>query len=188
MGISVSVGDPSLDDLIAAAQAAVSDDSVAMAAILGRFEGMALAIARDLTSSRSLQQDSAQGARLGLVQAVRSHKAGRPGFPSYAKRYMRGAALRTLMSMQNPERVVDPIDYAWPDLPRDAAAYNTLEIVDLMKVLTFEQQAVARAHYIADLSFTDIAVRLEVSRAAVTQRFATIHRTLRPVIEGALAA
>ncbi|PKQ30560.1 MAG: hypothetical protein CVT62_13190 [Actinobacteria bacterium HGW-Actinobacteria-2] len=188
MGISVSGVNPSLNDLIASAQASVTDDSAAMAIILERFEDTALAIARHLTSDSSLRQDAAQGARLGLVRAVRTHKAGTPGFPSYAKRYMKGAALRTLMAMQAPESAVDPMTYAWPDQPRDAATNSTFELVDLMKVMTSEQQDVARAHYLADLSFTEIAVQLNISKPAVTQRFATIHRALRTVMEGARAA
>ena len=189
MGVLYLATDESLDNLVAAAQAAATDDTTAMAVILNRFEGLACSIARALTSDWSLQQDAAQGARLGLVTAVRSHKAGTPGFPSYAKRYMRGSALRTLMAMSAVETWVDPADYEWLErAPRDTAPETTFEVIDLIAVLTPEQQVIAKAHYVGDVSFGDIASKLSISKPAVTQRFATIHRALRPVAEGALAA
>lgn len=189
MGVLHLATDVSLDNLVTAAQAAASDDSAAMDAILRRFEGKALAIARSLTTNRSLQQDAAQGARLGLVQAVRSHTVGTPGFPSYAARYMKGAALRTLMAMLGDEVTIDPADYAWLEKPaRDGAADTTFEVLDMLSVLTPTQQAVAKAFYVDDVSVTDIASLLSISKPAVTQRFATIHRALRPVAESAVAA
>lgn len=189
MGVLYLATDESLDALVAAAQAAATDDTAAMAALLGRFEGLALSIARSLTSDWSLQQDAAQGARLGLVRAVRSHRLGTPGFPTYAKRYMKGAALRTLMAMLGTETSVDPVDCKWLEQPqRDAAPDTTAEVIDLITVLTPEQQIITKAHYIGDVSFGDIAGSLGISKPAVSQRFATIYRALRPVAEGALAA
>lgn len=188
MGVLYVATDESLDDLVAAAQAAAIDDTAAMAAILGRFEGLALTIARSLTSDWSLQQDAAQGARLGLVRAVRSHRLGTPGFPAYAKRYMKGAALRTLTAMLGTETSIDPADYEWLEKPRDAAPDTATEVIDLIVVLTPEQQVITKAHYIADATFGDIARALNISRPAVSQRFATIYGALRPVLEGVLAA
>ena len=189
MGVLYLATDESLDHLVAAAQAAAADDTAAMAAILNRFEGLALSIAHSLTRNRSLQQDAAQGARMGLVRAVRSHKLGTPGFPAYARRYMKGTALRTLTAMLGTETSVDPADYEWLEQPqRDAAPETTAEVIDLIAVLTPEQQAIAKAYYIDDVSFGDIARTLGVSKPAISQRFATIHRALRPVVEGALAA
>jgi RNA polymerase sigma factor (sigma-70 family) len=189
MGVSYLAADESLDNLVAAAQAAATDDTPTMAAILARFEGLALSIARSLTSSWSLQQDAAQGARLGLVQAVRSHQAGTAGFPAYAKRYMKGAALRTLRATLGAETSVDPADYEWLEQPqRDTAPEMTADLIDLIAVLTPEQQIITKAHYIGDVSFRDIAHALGVSKPAISQRFTTIYRALRPVAEGALAA
>lgn len=189
MGVLYLATDESLENLLAAAQAAATDDTAAMAAVLERFEGLALSIARSLTRDWTLQQDAAQGARLGLVRAVRSHRAGTPGFPAYAKRYMKGAARRSLTAMLGSETSVDPADYEWLEQPqRDAAPDTTAEVIDLIAVLTPEQQLITKAHYIGDVSFGDIAASLGISKPAVSQRFATIHRALRPVAEGALAA
>lgn len=189
MGVLYLTTDESLDNLVATAQAAATDDTAAMAAILGRFDDLALSIARSLTSDWSLQQDAAQGARLGLVRAARSHRVGTPGFPTYAKRYMKGAALRTLTAMLGTETSVDPADYEWLERPqRDAVPETTVEVVDLITVLTPEQQIITKAHYIGDVTFGGIARALGISKPAVSQRFATIHRALLPVVEGALAA
>lgn len=189
MGVLYLATDESLDNLVAAAQAAATDDTAAMDAIQRRFEPLALSIARSLTSNWSLQQDAAQGARLGLVRAVRSHRAGTPGFPAYAKRYMKGGALRTLKAMLATEISVDPADYKWLEQPqRDAAPETTAEVIDLISVLTPEQQVITKAHYIGDVSFGDIARSLGISTPAISQRFTTIYRALRPVAEGAQVA
>lgn len=190
MGVFYWATDAPLDDLIIAAQAEASDDSSAMDAILSRFKPLVLSIGRSLTRDWSYQDDAAQGARLGLVKAVRGHKVGTHGFPAYAKRYMYGSALRQLQAMQSSDTCVDPMDFDWADtVPRDAAPPDTtFEVVDLVSVLTPEQQAVTVAYYIDDLRLDDIAVVLNISKPAVSQRLNTIHRTLRPVVEMAVAA
>lgn len=189
MGVLYLATDESLDNLVAAAQAAAADDTAAMAEILTRFDGAAWAIARSLTSNWCLQQDAAQGARLGLVKAVRSHNLGTPGFPAYAKRYMRGAALRTVLAMQGKERCVDPQEYVWPDMAsRDAASDTTFEVIDLLAVLSPEQQAITKAHYVDDARLSDVARDMGISVPAVSQRLATVNRALRTVVEEALAA
>jgi RNA polymerase sigma factor (sigma-70 family) len=189
MGVLYLATDESLDNLVAAAQAAATDDTAAMAAILTRFEGAAWAIARSLTSNWCLQQDAAQGARLGLVKAVRSHNLGTLGFPAYAKRYMRGTALRTVLAVQGEERCVDPQEYVWPDAaPRDAAPDTTFEVIDLIAVLSPEQQAITKAHYVDDARLSDVARDMGISVPAASQRLVTIHRALRTVVEEALAA
>jgi DNA-directed RNA polymerase specialized sigma24 family protein len=124
-----------------------------------------------------------------LVKAVRAHKIGTLGFPAYAKRYMRGSAARTVMAMQSNETSFDPADYAWADTaPRDAVSDMTVEVIDLISVLTPEQQVVTVAYYVADLRLDDIAAELRISKPAVSQRLGTIHQTLRPVVELAVAA
>jgi RNA polymerase sigma factor (sigma-70 family) len=189
MGVLYPATNESLDNLVAAAQAGATDDTAAMAAILTRFEGAAQAIARSLTSDWCLQQDAAQGARLGLVKAVRSHNLGTPGFPAYAKRYMRGAALRTVLAAQSEDRCFDPQEYDWPDpAPSDAAPDTTAEVIDLIAVLSPEQQAITKAHYVDDARLSDVARDMGISVSAVSQRLATIHRALRSVVEEALAA
>jgi RNA polymerase sigma factor (sigma-70 family) len=189
MGFFCTLSELSLDDLVAAAQANSADDTEEMAEILRRFDGAVWSVARSYTADADLRNDAAQAARLGLVKAVRAHKLGTAGFTTYAWRYMKGEALRTIKSMQIQETVVDPTAYAWPDQPpRDAAPNTNFEVLDLMAALTPEQQTIAEAHYIGDVSFKDIAAQLGISRPAVTQRFTIIHRNLRTVVEGALAA
>jgi DNA-directed RNA polymerase specialized sigma subunit len=92
VGVFYWATDEPLDNLVAAAQAAEHDNTAAMAAILDRFEPLVWATARSVTRDWSFQDDAAQGARIGLVKAVRAHKIGTLGFPAYAKRYMRGSA------------------------------------------------------------------------------------------------
>jgi RNA polymerase sigma factor (sigma-70 family) len=189
MGVLHPAADESLDNLVAAAKAAATDDTAAMAAILIRFDNAVWATARSLTSNWCLQQDAVQGARLGLIKAVRSHNIGTPGFPAYAKRYMRGAALRTVLAMQGKEHSVDPQEYAWPDATSwDAAPDTTFEVIDLVAALNPEQQAITKAHYIDDARLSDIARDMGITVPAVSQRLATIHRALRPIVEEALAA
>lgn len=189
MGVLYFSSDDPLDDVIAAAQADTADDTAAMAEILRRFEGAVVNIARSITADWSLQQDATQGARLGLVKAVRAHNLGTPGFPSYARRFMKGAALRMLASVSTEEVLLDPQDPGWEDqTPDDAPANMAFEVIDLVKTLTPEQQAVTVAYYVADRRLDDLAIDLGISKPAVSQRLSTIHRALRPVVEEALAA
>ncbi len=189
MGLSYALSELSLDDLVAAAQAKSADDTEEMAEVLRRFDGAVRTIACSQTADVDLRQDAAQAARLGLVKAVRAHNLGTAGFTTYAWRYMKGEALRAAKSMRTRESAVDPTEYGWPDRPpADAALDTTFEVLDLLAVLTPEQRRIAQAHYIADLSYKDIAALLQISRPAVTQRFTVIHRSLRSAVEGALAA
>jgi RNA polymerase sigma factor (sigma-70 family) len=189
VGVLYFSSDDPLDDVIAAAQTETADDTAAMAEILRRFEGAVVNIAQSVTADRSLQQDAAQGARLGLVKAVRAHSLSTPGFPSYARRFMKGAALRMLASMSTNEALLDPRDLGREDqTPDDAPANMAFEVIDLVKTLTPEQQAVTVAYYVADRRLHDLAIDLGISKPAVSQRLSTIHRALRPVVEKALAA
>jgi RNA polymerase sigma factor (sigma-70 family) len=189
MGVLYLLDDQSLDDLITAAQANATDDTVAMAAILRRFEGAVRAVARSVTTDWHLQQDAAQGARLGLVKAVRAHTPRTPGFTTYAWRYMKGAAIRLVATMRSDEITTDPQEPGWTDEPpEDVPVHTTVEVVDLIGVLKPEQQAVAVAYYVMDLRLNDIAASLGISKPAVSQRLSTIRRALRPVVAEALAA
>lgn len=188
MGVLQLPSDLSLDDLVVAAQ--TTDDSAAMAEILMRFEVAATAIGRSLTTDFHLQQDAAQGARIGLVKAVRRHRAGTPGFPAYAIRYMKGGARRIVAAMRaSQETCADPLEPGWQDeLPREAPLAPTCEVVDLLSVLRAEQRALVIAHYVEGMLLTEIADAMHVSRSAVTQRMRTIHRVLRPFVVEAVAA
>jgi len=189
MGLFYTLSEISLDDLVAAAQAQAADDTEEMAEILRRFDGAIMKIARSCTTDAHLLHDAAQGARLALVKAVRAHTLGTAGFTTYAWRFMKGAALREVTSLQTPEIVNDPTKAVWLDQPeRDAVSDPTFEVIDLLNVLAPEQQMVAKAHYIGGVPFKDIAEHLHISKPAVTQRFTVIHRTLRIAVEGALAA
>lgn len=188
MGVFISATDPSLDSQISAAQSTEVDDTAAMAVLLSRFEGLAISIAHSLTSDWSLQQDAAQGARLGLVKAVRSHTVGTPGFPSYAARYMRGEARRTLMATSARESFIEPSDYELLNVSHVQSSGTTFELIDLISVLRPEQQAITKAHYIDGAGLGDLAGALGISKPAVCQRLATIHRALRGIAEAAVAA
>jgi len=188
MGALHSATVESLDDLVAAAQQA-GHGTAAMAVILRRFEGLAISIARSLTTDLDLQEDAAQGARIGLLRAVRAHNVGTPGFPAFAKRYMKGAALRAIVAMHSDELSMDPQKSDWQrEAPRETAAQTDVELIDLISVLRPEQQMIVRSYYVEDARLADIAADLGVSVPAVSQRLATIHRALRPTVEGALAA
>jgi RNA polymerase sigma factor (sigma-70 family) len=189
MGVFCFTGDESLEDLISVAQADPADDTAAMGEILRRYEGIVLAVARSVTGDLYLQQDAAQGARLGLVKAVRAHTLGTPGFASYAWKFMRGAARRLVISMGTEDVSTDPLAPVEEDgKPTVATIDTTFELVDLVKVLSPEQQGVALAYYGADLRVAEIAQHLGISKPAVSQRLSTIHRALRPVFEEAMAA
>lgn len=189
MGFFYALSELSLDDLVARAQANHADDTDEMAEVLRRFDGAIMRIARSCATDHHLRHDAAQAARLALVKAVRAHTLGTAGFTTYAWRYMKGAAIREVASLQGPEIAKDPTERAWLEQrDREAVADNTFEVIDLMNVLSPEQQRVAKAHYLDGVAFSEIAAQLHISRPAVTQRFAVIHRALRTAVEGALAA
>jgi RNA polymerase sigma factor (sigma-70 family) len=194
MGVLYSPGDRSLDDLIAAAQADPADDTTTMAEILSRFEGAILATANSVATEWNVRQDAAQGARLGLVKAVRNHTPGTVGFKSYACRYMRTEAIRTVRAMAGaaPPSYEDALvrsgrsrgrRHNWTE-PEPQAF--TLESVSTM--LDPVQRAIVRDRYVHDRPVADIARDLGVSVPAISQRLKTIHKVLRPVALAAVAA
>lgn len=193
MGVLYSPSDRSLDDLIAAAQADPADDTTAMTEILSRFEGAVLATANSVTTEWNVRQDAAQGARLGLVKAVRNHTPGTVGFKSYARRYMRTEAIRTVQAMAGAAPTSDEDAlvrsersrgrrYNWTELEPQAF---TVESVSTM--LDPVQRAIVRDRYIHDRPVADIARDLGVSVPAISQRLKTIHKVLRPVALAAVA-
>lgn len=189
MGVLFSATDESLEEQVAAAQALPHDNTAAMAVVLKRFEGKSRSIARSLTNDWSRRDDAAQGARIGLVKAVRKHKLGRSGFPSYAEYYMRGEARRALAATWTREAYVDPADYETLISPSATHTLNTTaEVTDLIVGLQPQQQAIVKAIYISDAGLGDIASALGISKPAVSQRLSTIYRNLRPVAVLAVAA
>jgi RNA polymerase sigma factor (sigma-70 family) len=198
MGVLLSPSDSSLDDLIFAAQAEASDDTDAMAAILSRFDRDITFIANTSASEWNLSQDAAQGARMGLVKAVRAHTLGTAGFRSYANRYMRSEARRAVDAMTSEDIARDPDLLLLPapeerpgvlrqrDLPDQPA--RPMDFDAIVSVLSVEQQSVARDRYVAGRTVADIAAGLGISAPAVSQRLSTIHNVLRSVVLEAVAA
>jgi RNA polymerase sigma factor (sigma-70 family) len=199
MGVFYPPSDLSLDDLITAAQAAAGDDTAAMAAILRRFERDIVIIANQAAADWHLRQDAQQGARLGLIKAVRAHTPGTDGFVTYARRYMRCEARRTVEHMSGHEIPRDPDVLHAPqptDRPgvlrqRDLAVAESappFEFETVIAGLAPAQQTVARRRYAEDRTVADIAAGLGVSVPAVSQRLKTIHAALRPILVEAVAA
>jgi RNA polymerase sigma factor (sigma-70 family) len=198
MGVSFPTSSTSLDDLIAAAQADPADDTVAMAEILRRFDGTTWAIANNATSEWNLRQDAAQGARLGLVRAVRAHTPGIEGFTSYARLYMKGEARRAVESMRTVEIACDPNVLLKPPAPArpgvirqrnvQVDVQELFEFETVLDVLTAEQRDIVCDRYLGGRTVTDIARGLGISVPAVSQRLKTIHKVLRPAVLKAVAA
>ena len=67
MGVLHVLSEPSLDQLIATAQADPADDTVVMNDIIRRFEPLVQTISRSRSADPHVQHDLAQEARLGLV-------------------------------------------------------------------------------------------------------------------------
>jgi RNA polymerase sigma factor (sigma-70 family) len=199
MGFLYPPSEPSLDDLIEAAQADPADNSPAMAEILSRFS-CAIAFAANTTATEwNLRQDAAQGARLGLVKAVRNHTPGLSGFKTYARLYMKSEARRTVDTMTSVEVSRDPGVLLEPTASerrpgvirqRELPVEETVafKIEDIIGVLAPTQQSVVRDRYVHDRSVADIAGDLGVSPPAISQRLQTIHKALRPLLVEAVAA
>jgi DNA-directed RNA polymerase specialized sigma subunit len=194
MGAFVTPVDPSLDDLIGAAQADPADNSAAMAEILRRFAGLITATANSVTDEWNARQDAAQGARLGLVKAVRKHKLGIAGFTNYALRYMRTEAVRTSMAMTSNgrlpfrdlgERSMRPGVRRPVRTPLEPKAFT---IESISPCLDPVQAAILSDRYVRDRELSEIARELGVSVPAISQRLKTIHRILMPVLAEVMAA
>jgi RNA polymerase sigma factor (sigma-70 family) len=194
MGDFLSPSDSPLDDLIRAAQADPADTSAAMAQILDRFAGMIAATANSVTAEWNARQDAAQGARLGLVKAVRKHALGTAGFITYARRYMRTEAVRISMAMTSngpepnqdvPERTVRPAVRRQTWTAPEPKAF-TIESISCL--LDPTQAAILSDRYVHDREMSDIARELGVSVPAISQRLKTIHKVLIPVLAKAVAA
>lgn len=194
MGVFYASSDQSLDDLIQAAQADPADDSTAMAAILDRFAGAITATANSVTAEWHARQDAAQGARLGLVKAVRKHTIGTAGFSAYARRYMRTEAVRTCaaMSAKAPSLADDGHELpVRPGVRRQtwlAAEPKAFTIDSVSAMLNPTQATILSDRYVHDRELSEIARDLGVSVPAISQRLKTIHKVLMPVLAQAVAA
>lgn len=193
MGDFFFPSDLSLDDLIRTAQADPADNSTAMAEILQRFSGMVTATADSVTAEWNARQDAAQGARLGLVKAVRKHTVGTAGFISYARRYMRTEAVRTNMAMTSKAPKPDqdfPEHSVRPGVRRQtwtAPESKAFTIESISAVLNPTQATILCDRYVHDREMSDIARELGVSVSAISQRLRTIHKVLMPVLAEAAA-
>lgn len=193
MGRSIlGLMDRQLDDLITEAQGDPGNDSPAMGEIVRRFDRLAVKIAAVLTADPCRRDELANSARVALVAAVRGHDPGRPGFPAYARAFMRGAALRaskqsrswgrggaditvTITDFTNPmseplvPRVPSPEEISpWGDGPTAAA----------IATMSASHQELLRRRYVDDDSFADIGQRTGTTVSAVRQRLNTAHRAV----------
>ncbi len=183
-----------LSGLVVEAQKAPDDGSSTMNEIVRRFDGKAWSIARSLTDDLDLREDLANVARLAVVTAVRHHD-GRPGFVSYACRYMEGAAKRELSGWIKPGTVMHTatavsldIDIELmmdtePALATDdfveATPWGEGVVADAVTRLQPRQQDLLVQRYVDDLELSTIGEISGTSESAVGQRLATCHRTLQ---------
>jgi RNA polymerase sigma factor (sigma-70 family) len=184
----------SLNRLLAAAQEDDADDSPAMHEIVCRFEPLTRRIARYTTSDLSLQDDCANAARLALVRAVRGHTAGRPGFPAYAAKFMRGAAHRERLQWSHQaqaadERVVSTnldeengkepgYEHVEDEVVERLAPWGDGDFATAVAALSPQQKAIVELRYVDDAPLEEIAEATGTTRSAVHQRLATVHRQI----------
>lgn len=189
MGFAIGVGDENLDELVARAQSAAADDSPEMREIIRRFDGLAKKIARSFSSCPHTQEDLANVGRVGLVRAVRAHRVGTPGFPSYARQFIRGAVRRAWLRMRvlhSKEFTTDPCDM--PDVYREAdefervvragSPWDTDSVGSAVAALSADHQRLLVQRYEHEMLLREMAAGEGTSVPAVSQRLATAHRAL----------
>lgn len=175
MGFSVSEAlEAPLAELICEAQSISSNDSTAMREILRRFEPRARRIVGRMRPRDNDRDDLLNGARWGLVQAVRKHDGRSDGFAAFASRYMRGEAFQAVERART-----DDIPLAEDLFPQDVAptAEPDLPIIPL-DLLNAGQRRLVDLHYWEDKTYAAIARGEGVSLSAVRQRMLTVHRVL----------
>jgi RNA polymerase sigma factor (sigma-70 family) len=185
MGISVFEAiDAPLVDLIIEAQSVESNDTVAMNELVRRFEPLVRSVVGRLRPRPNNYDDLLNGARWGLVCAVRKHDGRTEGFTGYLIRYTRGEAFRALERTSTPDLL--PGDEAFPEPP---AAPAEPDLPDLpLHILTVDQRYLLRCYYWEDQTYAEIARCHGVSLSAVRQRMMTTHKVLRPLLVEAVAA
>lgn len=176
----------SLTSLIKVAQASDADDSWAMNQIVRRFAPLARRLARSTDVSRSLRDDLENAAYVALVVAVRRHD-GRSGFPAFAEIYMRGAVWREYHRLLPPKVSADmPVaDASAPtagDFEKEAldrlAPWGGGELAKVISRLSLRQKGLVNRRYVEDAPLEQIASEDGTSKSAVSQRLATIHRSV----------
>jgi RNA polymerase sigma factor (sigma-70 family) len=164
--------------------------------IVRRFDRLAVRTAKRLTPDHHLQEDLANAARLAVVVAVRKHVDGRPGFPSYVRTYMVGAAKRKLGRW---------ISSALPEEAQRVGVDDEIDVVPLFKIAeslpptgdrTWGSSKVARAieglgasrgellqlRFIEDMTLSSIAKLNGTSESAVSQRLASSLKAVELVL------
>lgn len=180
----------SLNDLVSAAQALDQDNTPPMNEIISRFDGYARYVARASSACPYQQDELANAARLALVQAVRNHDLRPRGFPAFATRYMRGAALREVQRVRRPEHEVSLEAVGEPSEEAGAAEEDAVlagpwgdgQIASAVATLTPGQREIARLRYVEDASLAHIAAIMGTSSSAVSQRLTTIHRAVATAV------
>jgi len=186
------LADLELSEVIAEAKADQCNASLAMEEIVRRFDHLALKIAFGMSADPYLREELANSARLALVAAVRSHDITRAGFPTYAKKFMYGAALRAWKRSQSWGRggasiaitvtdFTDPLSEAL--LPRieanDASSpWGDGPTATAVAALSISQQELLHYRYIEDSSLAKIGLRCGTTVSAVRQRLETAHRAI----------
>jgi len=180
-----------LDNLLRAAQRCSDDDTPAMNEIVRRFEGLSKKLARAVRAADHVFDDLANAARVGLVRAVRRHD-GRPGFPSFAEVYMRGAAFREYQRWMLPETAdIDAVERVQGARQVDDIAEGVVDhmapwgsgtVATIIASLDPLQRVLVELRYIDDAPIKEIAGVMGTSGPAVSQRIGTIHRTIEQAI------
>jgi RNA polymerase sigma factor (sigma-70 family) len=178
-----------LDDLLLEAQGDGGKPRVAaVTEIIQRFEPLTMKIARSVTSDRDLQEDVANAARQGLVAAIRRHDLTRPGFPSYAERFMRGAAGRERHQWLRNQPVL--IDVTDPEVRKfverpivdllniDRTAWGEGQTAQVVAELPAAGRQLLADRYILDLSLAEISKASGTTVSAVSQRLRTVHKAM----------
>jgi RNA polymerase sigma factor (sigma-70 family) len=185
-----------LQSLLEDAQSEPEDDSPAINEIVRRFESLTQKIARSLTADEFLREDLANEARIALVKAVRRHNPSRPTFPSFAKIYMRGAAIRELgiwsrtsgevdeTYLQVPLEMIDlaerlPVaEQPEEEVLAQLAPWGEGKAAEVIESFDEHRLHLLKLRYVEDAPLAAIADDAEVSVSAISQRLDTIHRRI----------
>lgn len=184
-----------LEDLVVEAQAFPTMDSPPMGEILRRFDDLAGRFAARLTVCKETREDIKNAALFGLAEAVMRHRQGLGAFESYGPIYMRFAALRehkvwfgrpgdgrpTLEVLDEDMDSMQVLTATTEDIADDGAPWDDSTSA-VEEVLTEGQMVLLERRYVLDLDLQEIADLEGVSRPAISQRLATVHRYLVEVL------
>jgi len=185
VGISMfETEDAPLVDLIDEARSVESNDAAAMNELVRRFEPLARSVVGRMQPNRNDYEDVLNGARWGIICAVRKHDGRAEGFTSYVTRYMRGEAFRALERVTSRDLL--PGDEALSEPSAQPAEPDVPDVP--LHALSIDQRDLLHRHYWQDQTYAGIARCDGVSLSAIRQRMMTIHRVLRPLVVEAVAA